>query len=156
MRMYLTDLPAVAIGNGVYGYAKEFARVSLNGASPNLATHASRHTVRTPYFSSDVAGTGPWLPAAGAALPRWSDLREMLEMPVVGMVGPRFVCSYFEWDYANAEVAAATSRHRYLTPFVGGMAEWVAMGTQSGAPNGTVAVRDVRWRLSLDLKPCSF
>ena len=68
----------------------------------------------------------------------------------------KVVCSYFEWDYGKAEVAAATSMHRYRTPFVGGMADWVAMGPQPSAPGGTVAVRKLRWRLSLDLKACSF
>ena len=156
MRMFLTDAGAVVIGNGVYGYAKKHAKVELTGTPPALSTRASAHLLAIPYFASNATASGAWQPAGSAALPRWSDLREIMEMPVVGVVGPKLVCSYFEWDYGKAEVAAATSMHRYRTPFVGGMADWVAMGPQPSAPGGTVAVRKLRWRLSLDLKACSF
>ena len=88
MRMFLTDVGAVVIGNGVYGYAKKHAKVELTGTPPALSTRASAQLLAIPYFASNATASGAWQPAGSAALPRWSDLREIMEMPVVGVVGP--------------------------------------------------------------------
>jgi hypothetical protein len=159
VRMYLDELGPVVIGDLAYGYGKELASFALTGALPSGNTKVF-DLLHTLYFTSDIASTAPWQSAASAtAAPRWPDLQKIFEMPVLGAVVPGFfVCSYFEWGYANTEVAPVSSTHQYLQPFrLGmGMENWVKLGPLTNALNGAVAMRGLRWRLSLDLPPCAF
>jgi hypothetical protein len=82
-------------------------------------------------------------------------------MPVVGAdvtLGyvVRTVCSYWEWDYTKTEVAPATSRHQFLQSLRDGMEWWVQLGPLSSDPNGTFAIRGLRWRLAAQPPACSF
>jgi len=155
--MYLDDLAAIGIGNSVYAYAKQLARLDESSAGLRISTQVASVFGKT-YFVSDVRVTGPWRSASDAAatLPRWADLKAILEMPVVGVDLMRTVCSYFEWSYADAEVAPALSTHRFVEPFRKGMSEWPRLGLLSGAPDGTVALRNLRWRLALPPPSCRF
>ena len=70
-------------------------------------------------------------------------------MPLVGadvVLGTivRTVCSYWEWDYTNAEVAPASSQHQFLQPPREGTASWVQLGQLSSEPDGTFAIRGLR------------
>jgi hypothetical protein len=157
VRMYLDDAGAIAIGNSVYAYAKDLADLYQTGAPEHVATQVTP-ALRPIHFGSDVMLTGSWRSSydAETSLPRWRDLQSIFEMPILGVDSVRNVCSYWEWNYAHAEVAPATSRHRFYQPFRAGMDDWVALGPLSSAPDGAVAVRGLRWRLALPPPPCRF
>lgn len=157
VRMYLDDISAVAGGNSVYGYAKKWARVNEAGTPPST-TNQVTDLLGATYFLSDVRLAGPWIPAATAAasMPRWKDLQTIFEMPVLGLNAPNFICSYWEWDFANAQVAPATSSFQFFRAFIPGMQDWVDLGALSSAPDGAVAMSRVRWRLGPPLASCRF
>ena len=109
-------------------------------------------------FEDNVSVIGPWT-SAGPTLPQ--DLQEILKMPLVGadvfqgsIVGT--VCSYWEWDYAGAEVAPVTSRHQYLQALAEGMSGWVQLGPLSSDPSGSFAIRGLRWRMATVPADCYF
>jgi acetoacetate decarboxylase len=163
VRMYLDDLAAIAIGNTVFAYNKELGALAESGPSDNLTMQVWLLLVK--FFQGNVQLTGQWIAsnAAGTAVPRWSDLQRIFDMPILGvdtLVGTtavvREVCSYWEWDYTNAEVCAATSQHRFFHPFRYGMDGWVNLGSLSSAADGAVAIRGLRWRLARQPPLCSF
>jgi hypothetical protein len=161
VRMYLDNVGAVAGGNAVYAYAKLLAELPESGPPGDLTTQVM--LLRAPLFEGNVKLTGAWHSSgnARATLAGWSDLQEIFKMPLVGadvVLGSvvRAVCSYWEWDYSNAEVAPATSRHQFLEPLRDGMAGWVRLGSLSSAPNGAFAIRGLRWRLAEAPPPCDF
>jgi hypothetical protein len=161
VRMYLDALGPVVIGDVGYGYAKELALLVPSGTLPDVNTRVFSWIDGMPYFASTIVPTGAWRSAAGAttSLPRWVDLQKIFEMPIVGSEIPGlFICSYFEWEYSNADVAAVVSVYRYLHPFKTGvgMDNWVNLGPLANAPDGAVALRGLRWRLSLERPPCVF
>jgi hypothetical protein len=150
VRMYLTDDIAVFGGNSVYGYQKVIARLDEVQAGG-----VTQHTVTTldgaaTWFRDDVdVPAQPASSAATAALPRWDEIRKMLDMPVLGIRPDGVeVCSYWEWDYGNATIAPTVSRHQVVTKFRNGMEAWETMGRFRSAPDGAYMVRDVRWRLA--------
>jgi hypothetical protein len=81
-------------------------------------------------------------------------LREIFQIPILGLrpagevLPAQFICSYWEWDFAQAELAAAKSNHRFVTKFLDGTEEWVSAGPLQSAPDGAVAIRRLRWRLA--------
>ena len=86
---------------------------------------------------------------------------QILKMPLVradvaGGSILRTVCSYWEWDYASAEVAPVTSRHQYHQPLAKGMSGWVQLGPLSSDPSGSFAIRGLRWRMATKLATCYF
>lgn len=162
VRMFLDDQVAVEGGNSIYGYAKELGTLAKTGASDRTAYQVSTPDGGTLWFLSEVLVPGPWLtPAqAAASLPRWPDLQKIFEMPVLGMKPADifhpavFVCSYWEWNFANAQLASATSKHQVVTRFRNGMQDWETMGTLFNALDGAVSMRSVRWRLAAPLFSC--
>lgn len=161
VRMYLDDAAAVALGNAVYAYAKLLAQLTESGPAENLTLQVL--LLSEPFFEGNVKQAGPWRSSgnASATLPRWSDVQEIFSMPLVGadvVLGTvvRVVCSYWEWDYAAAEVAPATSQHQFLQPFREGTQDWPQLGLLSSAPDGAFAIRGLRWRLAEQPPPCSF
>jgi len=160
LRMFLDQAPEVAIGNITFAYAKVLGQLAEIGLPDDLTT---RITVLLRVFEGNLRRTGPWrtLDNARMTLPPWKDLQEIFKMPVVGAdvaldVVVRTVCSYWEWDYTNAEVAPATSRHQFLQTLRDGMDGWVQLGPLSSDPNGTFAIRGLRWRLAAQPPACSF
>ena len=160
LRMYLDQVAEVAIGNITFAYAKVLGQLAEIGLPDDLTT---RITVLLRVFEGNLRRTGPWrtLDNARMTLPPWKDLQEIFKMPVVGAdvtLGAvvRTVCSYWEWDYTNAEVAPATSRHQFLQSLRDGMDSWVQLGPLSSDPNGTFAIRGLRWRLAAQPPACSF
>jgi len=159
VRMYLNYLMPVIIGNVGYGYAKELAWLYEAGALPDTVTRVV-DLWGTLYFTSDVNATGVLRTDSEAvsSLPGWPSLKTLFEMPIVGWEPAlsQFVCSYWEWNYANVLVAPISSSYRYAYPLHAGMDEWVKLGTLTNAPHGAVALVDLRWRLSLYPPPCRF
>jgi hypothetical protein len=81
-------------------------------------------------------------------------------MPIVGVdvdlngVVTRTVCSYWEWDYANVYVAAASSQHDFVRICRSGMGGWI--GQCSSPPGGALMIRGLRWRLADPPPACQF
>ncbi len=162
VRMYLDDFGAIGIGNTVYAYAKDVADLTENGTRDHLTTQVAPF-LRGTYFGSDVMVTGPWRSSddAQASIPRWRDLQAIFKMPLVGIdvvngTVVRRVCSYWEWDYTQAQIAPAISRHRFYQSFREGMDDWVTLGPLTSALDGAVVLRRLRWRLALPPPPCRF
>jgi hypothetical protein len=147
-RMYLDNQQAVNGGNTVYAYAKELATLVYTTKPPHTDARVAVQTI--PFFTSAVELTGAWRNAANAhaTIPRWDDLIELFNMPVLGYDSARVLCSYFEWTLTSAEFAPATSIFAFLESFRPGMAAWVALGPMNSAPDGAIGVRGVRWRLA--------
>ena len=65
-----------------------------------------------------------------------------------------------EWNFGNAQVAPATSKHKFVTKFRDGMEGWVTLGDVTNALDGAVSMRGLRWRLVDNvvqpLEPCKF
>ena len=162
VRMYLNDFGAIGIGNTVYAYAKELARLPESGSPNDLRTRILLPLLGL-FFQGTVTLTSSWRGSDEARMTsrRWRDIQTIFEMPLVGadVVGGkiiRIVCSYWEWDYTNAEVVAAISQHQFVQPFRDGMDGWVQLGPLSSACDGAVAIRGLRWRLALPPPHCQF
>ena len=67
-----------------------------------------------------------------------------------------FICSYWEWYFAEAELASANSKHQVVTKFRNGMEDWESMGPLFNALDGAVSMRSVRWRLAILPAGCQF
>jgi hypothetical protein len=156
VRMFLDDISAVAGGNTAYGYAKELARVVATATTSGTRNEAT-DLFGGPHFVSEVQVTGAYLPSGTAAgtMPRWKDLQTVLEMPVLGF-NTGFVCSYWEWDFSNAEVAPAATSFQFFRAFLPTMQDWVNLGALRGAQDGAVSVTKIRWRLAAPLAACVF
>ena len=156
VRMYLDDWNAIVIGNVFFGYAKLWGTSQESGADVTEFDQGG-----TSKFHATILATGPWQPErasrnVAAELRRDTvdsrDAHRRLEL-----VTGQLVCSYFELDYTNATVAPVQSTHEFVSPFVPGMAGWVALGTLSSVANGAVAVRNVNWRIEQPpAPPCNF
>lgn len=157
-RMYLTD-PSAVVGGNEYGYAKEIARIDKVDAAPRTNYQVTTLDGATTWFINEINRTGQWIQSP-AYPPRWLDIREIFRMPILGLRAAdplrpaRFICSYWEWDFAEAELVTATSTHRFVTRFVDGADDWVAAGALASAPDGGVTMRRVRWRLAAPPTPC--
>src|SRR5580704_3262770 len=152
-RMFLTDLTAVIGGNEIFGYAKVLARLDKAETPTRTNYQVATFYGSTTWFLDQIDLTSQ-TGQAPTALPRWTDLREIFQIPILGLrpadeVRPaQFICSYWEWDFAQAELAAAKSNHQFVTKFLDGTEDWVAAGPLQSAPNGAVAIRRLRWRLA--------
>jgi len=157
VRMYLNDDAAIEIGNSVFAYRKKFAY--LPESDPlDVVSWEVFPLLEGDVFNSDVTQTGQWLSLCGdpAPLPVWPNIRKLFEMPLVGVddagKATRIVCSYWEWDYTNAEISEGTCRHNFLHPFCPGMGgAWI--GPKTGP---SVLIRGLRWRLSQYPPECVF
>jgi Acetoacetate decarboxylase (ADC) len=145
VRMYLDDQGAVRAGNNVYAYAKRLAGFETTSGSTSVLYAGAE------LFEAAVMRAGPWIDAslATATLPGFWLLQQILEMPIVGHDQRGDVCSYFEWEYSQAEVAPASSTHRFLQPFRPEMGGWPT-GPLINAPDGAFKLRGIRWRLSYE------
>lgn len=163
VRMYLNDVGAIVIGNSVYAYAKEFATVPQSRSGEDLTTNIRPLLQGDVFMSDPLSETGPWSSASSppASIPNWDDFQRLFAMPLVG-VGPdpitgvtRTVCSYWEWDYANAEIAPATSTHTFLKQFRSNMSTWINQ-VFSSPLDGAIKIRRLRWRLADPPAACQF
>jgi hypothetical protein len=142
VRMYLDDLGAIGVGNLHYGYAKE---------------HGSFEDSRPQDFDALVGGNkafwcgfqsqGAWRPSAQAEndIANYKEMQAILAMPVIGLfwTSLSYVCSYFDWDFSNANVAPIGCEHAYYGAFTPGMPG----GTLSSVPNGAIDIEGLGWRV---------
>jgi hypothetical protein len=149
VRMYLNHQIPVDLGNQFFGYAKELAQLDRTQISGVVQHKVSSPDLVTTWFLDDIDVPGQWgaMPGVASTLPRWDDIRKILEMPFLGMRSAVLICSYWELEYANATLAATASRHRVVTKFRSGMEDWETMGTLLSAQDGAISMRNVRWRL---------
>jgi hypothetical protein len=157
-RRFLSNI----LGDAIYAYAKLSAELPESGARDDLTTRINFLSFLL-VFEDTVKVTGPWSTSdtAGPKLPPWKGLQEILKMPLVGayVAGGsilRTVCSYWEWDYTSAEVAPVASRHQYHQALAKGMSGWVQLGPLSSDPNGSFAIRSLRWRMATEPAACYF
>ena len=120
VRMYLDDLGAIAVGNLHYGYAKEQGSFQDNRPQAFFATVGGNNA-----FWSDSQSLGAWRPSAQAEtdIANYKEMQAILAMPVIGhfWTGLSYVCSYFDFDYSNANVAPIAIDHAYHGAFTPGM-----------------------------------
>ena len=117
--------------------------------------------LRGDVFKSAVTRAGEWTPGCGSetSVPLFEDVKTLLEMPLLGVLADasntpfQTVCSYWEWDFRCAEVAAATSDHNFLSEVAHGTEDWVGAG---GLSNPAMLVRGLRWRIPLPPEQCQF
>jgi hypothetical protein len=110
VRMYLDNLGAVEAGNTFYAYQKELAAL-LESYAPNVVNWNVLPLLQGDVFKSAVDRTGPWSSPSSSSIPGLADVQTLFAMPLVGadlnpIGGTRVICSYWEWDYTNAEVAS--------------------------------------------------
>jgi hypothetical protein len=160
VRMYLDSTAPIIIGDAIFAYAKLPATFDERGSPDDMTTRTL--LLLQPVFQGTVKVTGAWRSSDEACktLAQWSDLRKIFAMPIVGadVVAGRIVrtvCSYWEWHHAGAEVAPATSQHRFIQPFREGMEGWPQGPVVSG-PNGAFVIRGLRWRLAKHPPVCAF
>jgi len=163
VRMFLDDIAAIDIGNSWFAYQKEFAALPETDA-PNVVDTDVMALFNGDVFSSAVTQNSQWTCAcdAPAVVPSWRDVQTLFAMPIVGVdVDPtsghvtRILCSYWEWDYANVYVAAASSQHDFVRICRPGMGGWV--GPCSSPSGGALMIRGLRWRLADPPTPtCQF
>ena len=149
VRMFLDHIIPVFGGNELYGYAKVLARLDQSQQGAVTTHKVASVDGATTWFSNDI--DAPAAPAAATAAPppRWSDVRKILDMPVLGIRPDGvMVCSYWEFGGTNATVAATASRHHVITRFTPGMQAWETLGTLRSAPNGAFAMNQFRWRVA--------
>ena len=163
VRMFLNDIAAIDIGNLGFAYQKEFAALPETDA-PNVVDTDVMALFEGDVFGSAVTQNSQWTCAcdAPAVVPSWLDVQTLFAMPIVGVdVDPtsglvtRILCSYWEWDYANVYVAAASSQHDFVRICRPGMGGWI--GQCSSPPGGALMIRGLRWRLADPPTPaCQF
>ena len=116
-RMFLTDPTAVIGGNEIFGYAKVLAQLNRAEASTRTNYQVATLDGSTTWFFDQIDLTSQSAPAS-TPLPRWQDLREIFQIPILGVrpadgvLPAQFICSYWEWDFDHAELATAKSNHR--------------------------------------------
>jgi hypothetical protein len=153
LRMYLDDWAAISLGNLYFAYAKEW------GTADEFGIAFTEFHYVTPYFSASMQ-EGTWQTSAQAelALPNYKAIQAIFEMPMVGWdswLGLK--CSYFEFHYGNAMVAALQSEHQFLRSFRANMGAWVALGSLSSVPDGAIAIEGLDWRINHPPAPtCRF
>jgi hypothetical protein len=161
VRMYLNDLGALSAGNSYYAYRKEIAAMQ-ESLAPKIINWAVSPQPQGDVFNSTVTRTGGWSSLGNASISGLADVQTLFAMPLVGADvdangnATRVICSYWEWDYTNAEVAQATSDHKFLQQFCSGMSGWV--GQPNGPSGEAIEIRGLRWRLASPpfLPDCQF
>ena len=161
VRMYLDDELAIAIGNMYYGYGKKRSDIVRSSSTqPVRDFSASRR--KCGLFAARCQSTGTWRSVALAktTIPILSDMQSILAMPIVGRWDGSpykpFVCSYWQWDYTNAELRPIQSTQKFIAPFADQMQHWVDMGSVPSVTAGAVGIRDLVWRMAFPPRKCIF
>jgi hypothetical protein len=125
--------PAVWNGNIYYGFKKRFAQMSWSGGHFSVADENQRSGFEAVLGSRDE-GTG-------IALDR---IRTAAALPVLGYrQDGRFVRSYFDWDFRDAAVEAASLRLTLGQPF-----PELPLAAHSACHDEAYRIRGMHWRLS--------
>ena len=149
VRMYLTDYIAVFGGNEFFGYQKVVADLPRTDTAGGFGYTVDLDNPPRTMFRTDVSLASPAVAGpAASALPRWPDVKKILEMPFLGVKPDGTeVCSHWELDFTNATVAPATSKHQVFHKFRNGMEPWETLGPLQNTRQGAFVVETVRWRL---------
>jgi hypothetical protein len=98
-QMLADDARAVLLGNTVYGYRKQLARIKTAG--PTYEGYLRERVV----FSSTGSVKGPWSSVVAAGSARLSWLRSLLSLPILGChASGQLVRSSFDWDFHCASL----------------------------------------------------
>jgi hypothetical protein len=166
VRMYLDHTTAIWIGNEYYAYNKTWGIFDWD-QSPRVFA-STRDGTRKFEAKLEIPDGFAWEPSkdAEASLPNYKEIKAILSMPMLGATSNTAssatssgqpLCSYFELDYTWAQVVPITSTHKFVSEFVPGMKDWVALGSLSSVENGAVRVRSLEWRLQQPPLPgCQF
>ncbi|MFQ5526963.1 MAG: hypothetical protein ACE5GX_11980 [Thermoanaerobaculia bacterium] len=156
VRMYLDNQIAVN-GGALYGYKKKFTCLDWTGKKVEIWRQSA---VCPPTYlgskqellTGDFRFTGVWLDgsAAMSQLANFDDMFAIWTTRILGRTAiGTSVCSYFEWDLANARVSRAKTSYELPTPPTSKMTAWPGLGDLDSVKLGAVAVRGLRWRLAL-------
>lgn len=163
VRMYLDDAQAVAGGN-LYGYAKQIGCLDWRGAiirawqTPVVCPGPNPVSTKR-LLKGDFRYHGSWYdgPDADTHIPNLSDMIGMVTTRILGRSEfGTSICSFFEWNLDDAQVAKAKTTHTFEAPFRADMGAWPALGSLPNVHEGAVALRGVRWRMGLAPVACGF
>jgi hypothetical protein len=134
-QMLADDARAVLLGNAVYGYRKQLARIETAG--PAYEGHLQGCLA----FSSTGSVKGSWSGAAatGGEGPAW--LGSLLSLPILGRLeSGQLIRSRFAWDFHTASLCALEAR-----------LEWQASQQRlrlKSLAGRALAIRGLLWRTS--------
>jgi hypothetical protein len=138
-RMWSSYLPAWWSGNFHYGFPKDLAPMTWDGA-----TFAMRERDGTVLARADVRDAGAWGPAVAGGPGRLDDVRATMALPVLGCrPDGRWVRSWFGWDFAAATVRAGRVRVA-LAPSVAGEGP----ASSEALSDGAFHVHEMTWNMS--------
>jgi hypothetical protein len=139
-RMYSSYFPVVWDGNVRYGFAKDLALMSWQGAM-FVMTSADGALL----LHAGIAPASSWSAAPANALAGFVTLREVFALPMLGRRADGvIVCSSFDWAFDAAAVRAVDAWISIDASLGPGLAPCDLEGT----PGGAFEVRGMRWRLS--------
>ena len=68
----------------------------------------------------------------------------------------KYICSYFQWDFAAASVHRIKSRHKFEHPFTLASSAWAGLGELKSVSNGAWAIKGMEFRVRFPAFPCQF
>jgi len=102
-RMYASYFPSIWHGNVTYGFGKEMGHMAWQGEIFLLTAEDGSLLL---HGASEPAGS--WSSGSSCTLPNFDSMRAVFAMPVIGRrADGSFVCSYFGWDFQDAQVRAS-------------------------------------------------
>lgn len=151
VRMYLDSPAAVFGGNVFFGYRKELAELDDTSGFDVSQSGILR-------FEAADNPTSAWMSAAEADMQftHFKDLREIMEMPILGTKDFMYVCSYFVWNFDNADLRRIHTSFRFVSKFTAGMNPWTNLGPLSEFAANAFEVRNLHWWLYFPLPYCQF
>jgi len=139
-RMYSSYFPSTWNGRQLYGYGKRMGRMRWQGPMFLLTSEDGELLLH-----ASVATSKRWSSASGSRLPHFDEMRSVFSLPVVGRKPDgAYVCSYFDWDFADAQVRHVDACAVVDQPLVDGL----DAGTYPDVSFGSFEVRGMTWRLS--------
>ena len=143
VRMFLDNGVAVWGGNACCAYQKFPAMLDYQNQG-NQSTHTIS-LLGTTLFQDQEALNSAFVPPWNVGRPpRFPALRKIFEMPILGYQSffgyTQYLCTYWEWNFNNAQIASASSQFQFTTPSAPGIQGWTALGSLTNAPNGAVAI----------------
>lgn len=135
-RMVCSYFPATWVGNAYYGFGKRMGSMGWEGRIFAVCDEAGAL-----WFHAHVGEHAP-----DSASPRSMEaLRSLFALPVVGIRSDgRYVSSYWDFDFAAAQVRPIDVLLTIDAPFAAGLVP----GDHGGFPGGSFAVDGLVWRLS--------
>lgn len=136
-------LPAAWSGNHFYGFAKELAGFTREGATLAVLSEGER-----PRLRAGLEPQGEWQPAPAFTSAPFEDVRRMFALPQLGRKpgpeGDGIIASYFDFDFSQAHIRPARSWLEIREPLAPGL----ATGRWHSVSEGAFEVQRMRWRVS--------